>query len=335
MAARAAHSASSLPDGRVLVAGGCTVDGCGTASAETFVVAAAGRSVLRGPRLAEARDSHTASVLPDGRVALVGGFPGEGSTVLDSVEVIDVVAGDVKIVARLRQPRGGHASAVLPDGRLLVVGGWIAPRTYTSSTEIVDVASGRVIDGPALPVAVDALDAVALPDGRVVVTGGQRRPGVGSKGVFVYDPAAGRWARGPTLRTARFKHVSVALPGGRVLVAGGTTNDRDILDTTEVVDLARARVSSGPRLVEPRYKMTGGAVRIADGRIVLGGGGRSVEVLELARRRSTAIARFTQRGSFATVNPIGSRSVLVIGGYDDRIALRRTARLVAVPARSR
>lgn len=253
MAGRAAHSASTLPDGRLLVAGGCAVDGCGRASAETFVVAASGRSAVRGPRL----------------------------------------------------------------------------------IEVVDVETGRVVDGPALPIAIDALDAVALQDGRIAVIGGQRRPGVGSRGVFVYDPGTNRWTRGPSLGIARFEHVSVALPDGRVFVAGGTTNDRDILDTTEIVDLVRGRVLPGPRLAEPRYKLTGAAIRIADGPIVVAGGGRSVEVLDLARKRSTVFSSFVRRGSFATVNPIGRRHVLVIGGYDDRIAMRRTARLVAMPSPGR
>src|SRR3954451_24424859 len=40
VAARAAHTATALPNGAILIAGGCVVDGCGTASDQTFIISA-------------------------------------------------------------------------------------------------------------------------------------------------------------------------------------------------------------------------------------------------------------------------------------------------------
>jgi Galactose oxidase, central domain len=85
VAARAAHTASSLPAGRVFVAGGCVVDGCSVATDETFYVADDGRSASPGPDMSVARDNHTAVVLPDDRIALIGGFAGEGAGVVASL----------------------------------------------------------------------------------------------------------------------------------------------------------------------------------------------------------------------------------------------------------
>jgi hypothetical protein len=264
VARRAAHTASPVPDGSVLIAGGCIVDGCETATAETFVVAADGRSAARGPAMSTARDGHTATTLPDGRIVLIGGFPGEGSSVLASIDVVDASSGRLRAAGQLLQARGGHATAALPDGRLLVAGGWVSPHRYTAKVEIVDPRTWTVTRGPDLPWAGDALDAVTLDDGRVLVTGGQVRPGVATASAAVYEPVTGAWEAADAMTTPRFKHFSLRLDDGRVLVIGGTIDDQRLLATTELFDSATGRFSAGPPMIEPRYKLTGGALVLAD-----------------------------------------------------------------------
>src|SRR6266581_7357870 len=74
---RAAHSSTRLADGRVLIAGGCTDDGCnlccdGTATAEIFDPATGNFRRTGSMRLS--RDDHRAVLLPDGRVLVAGGW---------------------------------------------------------------------------------------------------------------------------------------------------------------------------------------------------------------------------------------------------------------------
>jgi predicted secreted Zn-dependent protease len=71
--------------------------------------------------LAEARHGHSASVLPDGRVLVVGGL-GEGG-VLASSEVWDPSTGSFGPVRSPVAKRVGQTASVLADGRVLVVGG--------------------------------------------------------------------------------------------------------------------------------------------------------------------------------------------------------------------
>ena len=330
VAARAAHTATPLADGRVLVAGGCVVDGCATATRDTFLVAADGRSAATGPAMGVPRTSHAAATLPDGRVAIIGGFMGEGEPVSASVDVFDPETGSVEAAAPLHEARGGHAAAVLADGRVLVVGGWVAPRTTTASSELVDLRHGVVRPAAPLPWSADALDAVALADGRVLVTGGHDG-GDGTADAAVYDPATGAWTTVGPMSTPRFKHVSVLLPDGRALVLGGTTDDREILATTELFDPRTGRFTPGPTMAAPRYKLAGGAVALADGRVLVGGGATTVEVLDVGRGTSRPVATPRASGSFTTVTALGRDHYLLLGGYDDHIRLSRQMAVLAPP----
>src|SRR5690349_1928412 len=208
VAARAVHTMTPLPDGSLLVAGGCVVDGCGTASAATFVVGSDG--IERGPVLAQPRDGHTATALTDGRVLVTGGFAAEGTPPLATAEVYDPVARSWSAVGSLATARGGHAAARLGDGRVLVAGGWIGSRRYTATTEVFDPSTGRFSTGPSLPMAADGLAAASLVDGCVLVVGGQSEPGVATPSAVTVCPDL-RVSPVGALATARFKHGVVTL----------------------------------------------------------------------------------------------------------------------------
>ena len=118
-AARAAHTATSLADGSILVAGGCVVDGCSTATAAMYLVAADGGSAIEVASLSIARDVHTSTLLPDGRVVLVGGFAGEGQPPTATIDVFDPARRATTASAEpMMIARGGHAVA-MADSKLL------------------------------------------------------------------------------------------------------------------------------------------------------------------------------------------------------------------------
>ncbi len=320
LAARAAHTMTPLPDGSLLVAGGCVVDGCAVASTDTFVVTAAGTA--RGPALAQARDAHTATALSDGRVLVTGGFGGEGTPPLAGAELFDPATNRWSPVGSMTTGRGGHAAARLGDGRVLVAGGWVAPRRYTATTEVFDPHTGEFTPGPSLPAAADGLAATQLTDGCVLVVGGQSSPGVATGVAATVCPDLVARSVGG-LATGRFKHGIATLGSGMVVVVGGTTDDRQLLASTELYDPATRTFHEGPPLTSGRYKMNGAVLALPDDRVVVAGGGPGVEVLDLAVGSRRVDAAGTGRSSFSTVGLSGS-VVLVVGGYDERIRLTRT-----------
>jgi hypothetical protein len=309
----------------LLVAGGCVVDGCSTATASTYVVDGA-RAEPTGS-LRQPRDAHSATALADGRVLVAGGFPAEGQAPLASAEVYDPRTGRWTSAGHLQTARGAHAAALLGDGRVLVAGGWIGHHTFTASTEIFDPATRRFTTGPTLPEPVSGLAATSLTDGSVLLTGGESRPGRATRLAVRVFPDGTLRRVGPLL-TGRFKHTVVTLPSGRALVIGGTTDDKDLLAGTEVFDPVTDGFRPGPRLRAGRYKLSGAAV-LPDVRVVVAGGGPGVEVIDLRTGRSRLLPDAGRgRASFSTVG-LSHGILRVIGGYDE--AIRLTATDLAIP----
>lgn len=119
-AARAAHTATLLPNGRILVAGGTT----GTtplSSAELYDPATG--AFGPAPPMGTPRESHTATLLPGGRVLVVGG---RNSTVASpTAEIYDAAqASWFPVPGSLVNERYLHTATLLPDGRVLFVGGY-------------------------------------------------------------------------------------------------------------------------------------------------------------------------------------------------------------------
>ncbi len=216
--ARMEHTATLLPDGRVLVVGGWG-SAASTVSEEVWEPTTA----TFGPAvpLAEARMDHTATALPDGRILVIGGATSEG--LLASAEVWDPATGTFTPAGSLSEARADHTATLLPDGRVLVIGGLTIDDSDRSS---VLLASAEAWDpatatfGPAGSLAVARVyhTATALPDGRVLVIGGWCDD---PSSVEIWDPATETFRPADSLGVARMEHTATLLLDGRVLVVGG------------------------------------------------------------------------------------------------------------------
>jgi hypothetical protein len=163
---RAYHTATALPDGRVLLTGGFSgsvLGGRVTAGAELFDPATG--LFTPAPPMSAPRYRHAAALLPDGRVLVTGGWSGRATLVF--TELYDPATGLWTAAEPMRTRRSGHTMTLLPDSTLLVVGG-----RFAAEAERFDPATRRFLSAGPLTELRQGHTATLLPDGEVLVAGG-------------------------------------------------------------------------------------------------------------------------------------------------------------------
>jgi hypothetical protein len=138
--ARQDHTATLLPDGKVLLAGGRKDDLTVVATAELFDPATSTSTAVSMPMVTP-RVFHTATLLRDGKVLLIGGDGGVNGPPLNTAELYDPAAGTFTATGSMITTRRFHTATLLPDGMVLVVGG-AGDTKYQQMIEVYDPATG-------------------------------------------------------------------------------------------------------------------------------------------------------------------------------------------------
>lgn len=239
--------------------------GRATSAAATLHVAAYAGFVASGS-LARARQQHTASLLPGGRVLIAGGFDGVR---LNAQELYDPATGAFTSTGDMTVGRVYQAQLVLKDGRVLVMGGDGQSGGSSKSADLYDAATGRFTPTGDLVTGRTSPMAALLSDGRVLVTGG------GGSSIFtsaeIYDPATGTFKATGDLQTARLNHYMATLKNGKVLVAGGR-NTQGTLRSAELFDPATGTFTATGSMKDARYSYDGVLFVLGSGKVLVAGG---------------------------------------------------------------
>lgn len=225
--------------------------------------------------MTQPRSGHTATVLPDGNVLVVGGVDGGA---LASAELFDRLTGRWRATASMNVARHGHTATMLPNGRVLVAGGEQFPLLPIAEVYDPDTETWETV-GQMTVTRINHI-AVWLPDsGTVMVTGGyEGNFGVRSS-AEVYDPATKMWLAVAPMSLARQYHTAVWLPEvSRVLVIGGLSNSNVSLEFAELYDPVTNFWTPAASMKQARYQHT--TTRLPSGDILVAGRTANAELYD-------------------------------------------------------
>ena len=92
-------------------------------SNEVSAIPLAGQTALHPGSMATARNGHTATLLPDGKVLITGGDNGD-YTSLSSVESYDPSTGAFTNIGNMTTARDEHTATLLSTGQVLITWGY-------------------------------------------------------------------------------------------------------------------------------------------------------------------------------------------------------------------
>ncbi len=298
-----------------------------------------------------ARDAHTVTLLPNGKVLIAGGH--NNNSALNSAELYDPATGTWSLTGNLNRARAFHGATLLPNGKVLVAGGstnhsaeLYDPATgtwsYTGNTsrvggdkatllqngkvlvvaghnaELYDPATGTWSSTGNLNTTYCCGTATLLQNGKVLVVGGSSDDE--KKIAQLYDPATETWSITGNLNTGRwYAHTATLLPNGKVLVAAGSEGGDDVLNSAELYDPATGTWSYTSNLNKARGVHT--ATLLPNGKVLVAGGfGYDYEGLNSAELYDPATGTWsiTANLNTACVGPatlLLNGKVLLAGGY--------------------
>jgi N-acetylneuraminic acid mutarotase len=262
--ARYGHSATLLPDGKVLVAGGMNDNGylIFLETAEIYDPAANTWSTIT-PMVA-ARALHSATLLPNGKVLVTGGYNGSDS--LSSTELYDPVKNSWSTVTPMTAARAWHSATLLPNGKVLVAGGYGSG--YLNGAELYNPATDSWSLTGSMATARRLHSATLIPGGKVLIAGGANIGGFLS-GAELYDQATGIWSPAGSMTAARQSHSATFLPNGFVLITGGMNGSGPLSGAELYIPVTNSWSLTTPLAIARYYHsatlLTGGKVLVTGG----------------------------------------------------------------------
>ena len=218
------------------------------------------------------RYAHSATLLPDGRVLVVGGWSVSGANALLSAEVYTPATRRWAAAGPLHVARAGHTATLLTNGCVLVAGGRDRAEVTPTAEEYDPATDSWSLTAGPLQLGRDGHTATLLKNGTVLVAGGRLGTDQVTGSSEVYDPASRTWHPVGAMGVARADHQATLLPGRTVLAFGGLGNGLD-LDSAEAYDAATGARAPAPAMQAPPGAGAS-ATLLSDGRVLSTGGAR-------------------------------------------------------------
>ncbi len=329
--ARGLHTATLLPDNKVLIAYGSNSSSytsatgyVGLSSIEVYDAGTGAFTEIVGDD-GGGIFGHTATLLPNGKVLLAGGFVNSvwdyGPSASDNgAGLYDSATGVFSGTGNMTANRGGHTATLLANGKVLIAGGADQDQTGTglASAELYDPSTGTFTRTGSMAVGRFLQTATQLQNGKVLIVGGALTSASDPVATAeVYDPATGTFTITGEMATARERHTATLLADGRVLVVGGATSAGagDPTATAEVYDPSTGSFSVTGSMAESRTYHT--ATLLPSGKVLIAGGGdenSTAEVYDPATGSFSITGGMEAGRSGHTATLLPNGSVLVAGG---------------------
>ncbi|MFY0522205.1 Ig-like domain-containing protein [Archangium gephyra] len=203
---------------------------------------------------------HSATLLPSGKVLVVGGSGGSATDTTS--ELYDPATNEWTRASALPTGFSNHVAVMLPTGKvLLTAGGTMASLLYDPGEFTWGAA-------PSPATRRQWATGVLLPNGKVLLPGGWASGGVAS--AELYEPGTNTWSAAGTLSVARHDNSVTVLRSGKVLVVGGWDSTGTGTRAVDVFDPITGTWTAAAPTLQPHADHT--ATLLPDGKVLLAGG---------------------------------------------------------------
>jgi hypothetical protein len=320
--ARWLHTATLLNDGTVLIAGGSDLADEETLDSAEIYDPVAGTFTLLPNTLNTARVGHTATLLSNGQVLIVGGYdPNTG--IISDAELYDPIAQVFIDLGDTNTPRFHQTATLLQNAQVLIAGGETDP-TPSGAYNTVEIFNPQTWTFSPLSVAMisarEGHAATLLNDGTVLITGGDLPPTGSLVTAEIYNPTSNTFtAVSAAMTRPRIFHDSVLLNGGEVLLSGGENDSGSTsvaLNTAELYNpTTQTFTATTGNMTSVREHQT--ATLLNDGTVLEDGGTDGTNVFNTAEiyttSQLTGLASIAVSPAAPSV-PLGSQQLLVATG---------------------
>jgi hypothetical protein len=256
------HTATTLQDGTVLVAGGYQ-----RSSAEVYSPSTGTTSVVGS--MHAARWGQTATRLNNGLVLIAGGCTGSG-TCSSTAELYNPSTRAFALTGSMSTPRDLHTATLLASGKVLITGGCNGGNGCDLSAEIYDPSTGAFSLTGSMSTRRYSHTATLLSSGKVLVAGGCTGGGSCLSTAEIYDPTAGTFAITGSMHEDRYEQTAAPLNNGQVLIAGGCNGSNGCFSDAELYDPSSGLFTLTGSMSTRRYSHT--ATVLLDGTVLEVGG---------------------------------------------------------------